>query len=141
LCLSTLSHGSSECNLYNFGLQTVFPCALEWWQEIDHGQAYTTPPKMSDIIADALILASLNRTLINDLLTGRINATSPDPFAKIVETVLVVEPYLAFAMSDILESYDVTTDELATFELPAILASRSELIALYTNYFNYHCSQ
>ena len=96
---------------------------------------------MSDIIADALILASLNRTLINDLLTGRINATSPDPFAKIVETVLVVEPYLAFAMSDLLESYDVTTDELATFELPAILASRSELIALYTNYFNYHCSQ
>lgn len=133
----------NPCNLYSIGLSAAYQCGINWWQAEDLGKVVSVKYKLSDIVKESL-RAMLNETTyasIDASLIGNIMADSTDPLAKIVESAVTVEPYLTFAIADMLEGYDITEAELQKFNLPADLATKSNLVKMFTDYFDFSCTE
>ena len=141
LAVVPLVVGTSRCNLQNFALAGGSQCGLQWWQSRDLGQIVDVTYKASEIVKDTLNQMGQNYSEINNSLKGVINATSVDPLAKIIESVLTVEPYTAFVIADLLVGFDITANELQQFGLPEDLASKDNLVKMFTEYFDVSCSE
>ena len=118
----------------------MYQCALDWWQREDLGQVVAVKYKLSVLVKNALS-GKIDYDSMNAQLTGKIRADSGDPFAKIIESVLTVEPYLSFLIAEIIEGYDFTESELRRLNLPTDLAVKSNLIEMFTDYFDYSCTR
>ena len=141
MLLIASTQASLQCNLYNLGMNGAFPCALQWWNSNDLGQIIDFDLKVSDIVKAALTKFNVSLTEINDTLHGNINASSPDPLSKIIESGVVVEPYPLFAVADLLLGEQITVAELEMFGLPAALADRTSLQTMYKKYFDASCTE
>ena len=118
----------------------MYQCGLEWWQREDLGQVVPVKYKLSDYVKSAMS-NFFDYGYVNSSLSGRIMANSSDPLAKIIESGLTVEPYLSFIIADLLEGYDITEEELQKFGLPAELATKSNLVKMFTDYFDFSCTR
>ena len=140
LFLVANSAAPNRCNVYNLGMQGIYQCGLEWWQREDLGQVVPVKYKLSDYAKGAMFVL-FDYSSVNSSLSGRIMANSSDPLAKIIESGLTVEPYLSFIIADILEGYDITKAELQTFGLPVDLATKSNLVQMFKEYFEFSCTR
>ena len=139
LCLVASSATPNQCSVETVGA-AVYQCALDWWQREDLGQVVAVKYKLSVLVKNALS-GKIDYDSMNAQLTGKIRADSGDPFAKIIESTLTVEPYLSFLIAEIIEGYDFTESELRRLNLPTDLAVKSNLIEMFTDYFDYSCTR
>ena len=140
LFLVANSAAPNRCNVYNLSLQGIYQCGLEWWQREDLGQVVPVKYKLSDYVKSAMS-NFFDYGYVNSSLSGRIMANSSDPLAKIIESGLTVEPYLSFIIADLLEGYDITEEELQKFGLPVDLATKSNLVQMFKEYFEFSCTR
>lgn len=141
LLLVAGSRASEKCNIYNFGVNGGYTCALQWWNREDLGQTVDVQFKVSDIVEEALTSFQIDYQNVSLSIMDGIGAESVDPIAKIIESALAVEPYITYAVADLLNGYGITAAELQRFSLPPALADRVNQVKMFTEYFDFSCTR
>lgn len=125
------------------GVKGAYECGLQWWTSRHIDEIVDYDPNLSGIVKDALTMFNISLSNINQTLYGQIgtNGSSKDPFAKIIESGAVVEPFVLFAAADLVIGQEVTTEELERFGLPTSLANKETWMQMYKYYFDQSCSE
>lgn len=134
------SEATQQCNLYSFALGPAVQCGQQWWAESDfHTRTDDLDTQATDIIVMVLRNFNVSAEEANIGLNDAFGSSFQNPLQKLVESVMLVEPYLAYAVMDLVEGFDLTAVELGKLGLPADWTEKSKLMNFYESYFQLSC--
>lgn len=144
--MSLTVNATQKCNIYEMGTKGVTQCAFTWWRNHDLGQTISVKYNMTNLVSTALkpfIQGGINQLLTNySMMAQQITGTTtPNFFAKALETGLTMEPFYTYVLAEAISGLELTGADLQRFGLPAELAEKANLVTMFTEYFDFSCGR